>query len=123
MLTAALIAVIASDRAREGCDESSLVVIDICLEGPISLTRMLQLPGLQHAHPDDRAGAVFRAPGHSLQRIPSYPRPARAGAYGRSRHVPVRTRRLAARSAGDPLRAPAADDRHRHRPLVEKAAA
>ena len=84
---------------------------------------MLQLPVLQHAHPDDRAGAVLRAPGHSLQRVPPYPRPARAWAHGRSRHVPVRPRRHAAGPARVPLRAAAADDRDRDRPVVEKAAA
>ena len=42
------------------------------------------------AHPDDRAGAVLRAPGHPVQRIPPHPRAARARPHGRSRHLSVR---------------------------------
>ena len=45
-----------------------------------------------HENPDDRAGAVLRAPGHAVQRIPPHPRAARAGPYRRSRHVSVRHR-------------------------------
>src|SRR5712691_442349 len=55
MLTVALIALSASDRARAGRGESSVVVINIYSGGTRQDNmRMLQLPVLQHAHPDDR---------------------------------------------------------------------
>src|SRR6185437_11564233 len=83
-LTIAFTAAIAIERAREGL----LSTVFIRWESR-SVARMLQLPGFLHAHPDDRAGAVLRAPGHSFQRVPPHPRAHRARAYGRSRDVPL----------------------------------
>ena len=76
--------------------------------------RSLQFPGLSHCeNPHDRAGAVLRAPGHAVQRIPPHPRPARAGPHRRSRHVSVRQGRLAAGAARLPLPASAVRPRRR----------
>ena len=60
-----------------------------------------------HAHTDDRPGAVLRAPGDAVQRVPPDPGAHRPRPYGRSRHLSVRPRRVAAGPARVPLPAAA----------------
>ncbi len=75
------------------------------------------------AHPDDRAGAVFRAPGHPVQRIPPHPRAPRARAHGRSGDLSVRPRRDHAGTAGLPLPAAAVRLERPHRSVAGQSAA
>ncbi len=63
-----------------------------------------------HAHSDDRAGAVFRAPRHPVFRVPPYPRAHGSGPSGRPCHLSLRTGRVDARAAAHPR--PAAALRH-----------
>src|SRR6476620_5853963 len=76
-----------------------------------------------HENLDDCSGALLRAPGYTLQRIPPHPGAHRTRPYRRSRDVSVWSGRLTAGLTIVSIAAAAVCSRDWHRPLMGKGAA